>query len=123
MSLSVRPSSARADGSRRSALTTLVRDEGVGTALVLRGEADSFTAPVLADALSAVAASRSGDVVIDLAEVDFLDTAAVQVLSMWQGVLDRQRRTLTFRSPSRLAALVLDYFGLTGVIEAVRVEA
>jgi anti-anti-sigma factor len=123
MSLSVHPTSARADGSRRSALTTLVRDESAGTALVLRGEADSFTAPVLADALSAVAASRSGDVVIDLAEVDFLDTAAVQVLSMWQEVLDRQRRTLTFRSPSRLAALVLDYFGLRGVIEAVRVEA
>jgi hypothetical protein len=33
-------------------------------------------------------------------------------------LLDRRGRALTFRSPSRLAAHVLDVFGLTDLIES-----
>jgi hypothetical protein len=42
----------------------------------------------------------------------------VRVLTMAQQMLDRQGRTLSFRSPSRLATRMLDLFGLTELIEA-----
>ena len=54
---------------------------------------------------------------IDLAEAEFIDTAAVRVLAVGHQLLDERGRTLTFRSPSRLAARVLHMFGLTELIE------
>jgi anti-anti-sigma regulatory factor len=65
-----------------------------------------------------VVASRAGDVVIDLAEVDFINTATVLAFAEGQQLLYRRGRKLTFRSPSRLAARLLDLFELSDLIEA-----
>jgi anti-anti-sigma regulatory factor len=59
-----------------------------------------------------------GDVVVDLTEVEFIDIASVRVLDEARQVLWRESRGLTFRSPSKLATLVLGLFGLTNLIEA-----
>jgi anti-anti-sigma factor len=98
-------------------LTTVVRQEGSRTAVVMRGEADSFTLPVVADALSRTFDVGAGDVVVDLAEVGFIDVATVRALSVWRELLAREGRTLTFRCPSRLAGRVLDIFALGDAVE------
>jgi anti-sigma B factor antagonist len=118
MTLTVLPSPARTAVSVPSALTTIVRAEGTRTVVVLQGEADFSTRPVLSDALSRAIALGAGDVVIDLAEASFIDTASVRALALSRELLDRDGRRVTFRSPSRLAARVLGLFGLTELIEA-----
>ena len=109
-------------GTTRSVLSPLtvpvMRVEGTRTIVVLRGEADCSSRPVLSDLLSRVIASQSGDVVIDMAEAEFIDTATVRVLAVAQQLLGDRGRELTFRSPSRLTAQVLHLFGLTDLIEA-----
>jgi anti-anti-sigma factor len=82
------------------------------------GESDFSTTSVLTDVLSRVITLWSGDVVIDLADAEFIDSSTVGVLAAAQQSLDRQQRELTFRSPSRLAARVLQVFGLSDLIEA-----
>ena len=110
--------SARSGGRVRSALSIpVVRAEGDRTVVVLRGEADFSTRAVLADALSRVIALSSGEVVLDLADMEFVDSATVRVLAMAQQLLDWRGRKLTFRSPSRLAVRVLALFDLTDLIE------
>jgi anti-anti-sigma factor len=102
-----------------SALTTVVvRAEGARTVVAVGGEADLFNRPALSQALSTVIASHDGDVVVDLAETAFIDTAIVRALADAHRMLGLQGRTVTFRSPSRLAARLLDLFGLTDLIES-----
>ena len=52
-----------------------------------------------------------------MADAEFIDTAIVRVMATALQLLDRQGRKLTVRSPSRLAARVLDLFGLADLIE------
>jgi anti-anti-sigma factor len=99
-------------------LTPVVRAEDDCSVVVLRGEADAASRPALSDVLSDVIAWRVGDVVIDLAEVAFIDTATIRSLAVARELLQRSGRVLTFRSPSRLAAQMIQLFGLTALIEA-----
>jgi anti-anti-sigma factor len=106
------PPTARTDRS-----VAVVRADAAGTVVVLRGEWDVSARPVLADVLSRVIALPVGDVVVDLAQAEFIDSATVRVLAVaWQW-LDRRGRKLTLWSPSSLAATVLGLFGLTDLIE------
>ena len=98
--------------------TEVVHTKGARAVVVLRGEADVSSRAVLCEVLSRVIASGAGDVVVDLAEVTFIDTAGVRALATAQQLLDRGGRRLTFRSPSRLALRVLDVFGLTDLVDA-----
>jgi anti-sigma B factor antagonist len=118
MADTVLPLSARTAGTDRSPLATTLRVEGTRTAVVLRGEADVSTTAVLSDALSRVIALPDGDVVIDLAGLDFIDTSTVQVLAVGERLLHRRGRRLSFRSPSPLATTVLESFALGDRIEA-----
>jgi len=95
----------------------VVHAESGRTVIALRGEADISARPALCETLSQVIASGRGDVVIDLAETTFIDTAIVRTLATGQQLLERQGNSLTFRSPSRLAARILQVFGLTDLIE------
>lgn len=103
---------------RASLMIPIVHVERTCTVIALHGEADISTRPVLGDALSRVIADGAGEVVIDLAEATFVDIAVVRVLATAQQLLVRQDRILTVRSPSRLAARVLEAFGLTDLIAA-----
>ena len=96
----------------------VVRAEASRTVVALRGEADCSTTAILSDALSRVAASRAGDVVIDLGQLEFIDTATVRVIATVHDLLAGQGRSLTVRSPSKMAALLLGVFGLGALIEA-----
>ena len=81
------------------------------------GEADCSTRPLLTDLLSRIVSTQSGDVVIDLTDTEFIDVAVIRVVATAQQLLDRQGRRLVFRSPSRLAARLIDLVGLTDSIE------
>ena len=100
-----------------AAATMSIRNEGSRTIVAILGEADLSNRPALADTLASVIAGDTGDVVIDLTDTEFVDTAIIRSLMDGQRILARRGRELTFRSPSRLAARILDLFGLTGLIE------
>jgi anti-anti-sigma factor len=120
MTLTVLPPSSHPAPNARCGCTTPVARvdiEGTRSVVVLRGDVDVFTTLVVSDLLSGLAVSVAGDVVIDLGEVDFVDAAAVTAFVSAQQLLACRGRRLTFRSPSSLAARVLDVFGLAGVIE------
>jgi len=116
MALTVVPPSACRVG-RRSSPNATVRGGGTGTVVVLRGDVDFSTAPVLSEALSRVILLRSGDVAVDLAQLEFIDTAGVRVLTACRHMLERDGRRMTLRSPSRLAARILRVFALSDLVE------
>lgn len=93
-------------------LTATVFADGAVTVVALRGEADRATLHVVRDALAAVIADRQGDVVVDLAETEFMDSAALRAVLTARESLAGTGRLLTLRSPSRSAARLLGVFGL-----------
>lgn len=111
------PAAGTASGAGSVPSISVVYAESGRTVIALGGELDISTRLDLSRVLFEVIGSRSGDVVIDLAETTFIDTAIVRTLATGQELLDRQGSKLTFRSPSRLAARVLQVFGLTDLIE------
>jgi len=65
-----------------------VREEGTGTVVVLRGDVDFSTASALSEARSRVILLRSGDVAVDLAQLEFIDTAGVRALTAGRRMLE-----------------------------------
>lgn len=93
-----------------------VSTEGTSTVVALRGEADVATLPVLMRALSCVVADHHGDVVVDLAQTSFIDTATLRAVLQAREALNGSGRRLTIRSPSRIAGRLLTVFGLFGLV-------
>ena len=120
MPVTLLPSPARAIGTVLD--VRVVRAEADRTIVALRGEADASTTAILSDAVSRVIASRAGNVVVDLSQLEFVDTATVRVIATAHHLLASQGRTLAVRSPSRLGRQVLELFALTHLIEAVEVR-
>ena len=117
MALRALPSPTRPAGSVRIDLAVADVRDGNRTVVALAGEADLSNRSVVADVLSRVIASSDDDVVIDLADVEFVDTATVRLFCVAKQLLDGRGRALTFRSPSRLVARMLGFFGLADLIE------
>ena len=117
MALAVLAPTARTDGNFRAAVEATVRLERTRTVVVLNGEADASATPFMADVFASVIARQTGDVIVDVAAVEFFDTAAFRTLAIAHGLLARRDRTLTFRCPSRPAGRLLSLFGLSGFIE------
>lgn len=98
-------------------LVASVSCDGTATIVTLRGEADVFTLPVVVAVLARVIADSYRPVIVDLADTDFMDTATARALGRAWQFLDGRGRTLALRSPSRVAARVLDLLGLSHLIE------
>jgi anti-anti-sigma factor len=90
--------------------------EGPATVVVARGEIDVASVPDLVDMLASVFGQFEGPVVIDLAETEFIDTAAMRVLARARQFLYDNGRLLTLRSPPRQAAGLLRLFGLSHLV-------
>lgn len=100
---SARPTRRPADGpAGATAVMVVLRDERLE----------------LADVLSRAVAAGAGDVVIDLAGVDVIETAEFFTLAAAARLLESDGRRLTLRWPSKLATRVLNLFGLTDLIDA-----
>ena len=93
-----------------------VTSEVIGAATVLHvtGELDLVSAPRLRTALSSLHGGTSGEVVIDLAELVYIDSVGIGLLVASRRGLDADGRTLTIRNP---APQVLRLFEITGLVE------
>ncbi len=91
-------------------------DEGGRPVLALSGELDMATSPSLAQRLSELVAGGT-DVVIDLRELDFIDSSGLGALiAARQQSIDRSA-SLSLRRPSRTVMRVLSITGLDGVFD------
>ncbi len=85
----------------------------------VRGEVDLYTGPMLWDRLSGVIGSGERRVVLDLAEVGFMDSTGISVMVMALRHIRDEGGELVVRSPSRSTFKLLE---LTGVARLVTVE-
>ncbi len=67
------------------------------TVLFVHGELDLLTAPRFAARIGQIVQRANGDVIVDLSEVEFIDTTGLQVLLAAQRRLTRRSRRLTVR--------------------------
>jgi anti-anti-sigma factor len=115
--------------SRRGAELTTAKDrfgefaitvgfENARAVLAIRGEVDRVNAPELGAILDAVI-ERHRSVVLDLAELGFMNGWGLGVLAARASRFRRAGGTLTIRSPS---AVVLRLLDITGVAEVVLLE-
>ena len=100
------------------ALVASVSADGMATILTLVGEADLFTLPVVVDVLARVIADSDGPIIVDLANIKFINSGSARVLARASQFLDDRGRTLTVRSPSRMAGRILGLLGLSHLIES-----
>ena len=99
-------------------LDVSVTVEVTDTVVVVRGEADVATLPLLVDAFDRIIADQEGDVIVDLAPTEFIDTAALRAVLRAREVLGRSGRQLTFRAPSRIARRLLVVYGLLPLVRS-----
>lgn len=96
-----------------AALAVDVVTDGSNSAEVrLRGEIDIVTLPTLDDTLRAMVGRGSGDVVIDMADVEFIGVAGLELLCSHARELRRRGHRLVLSSPSALTRRVIDVLGV-----------
>ena len=91
--------------------TVTLTDRGADTVVVVAGELDMLTAPDLAATLEGVVGT--GDVVVDLSGVTFIDSTALQTVMRAERVLGGAGRSLRLEKASSIVLRVLDLTGLT----------
>ena len=95
--------------------------DAVHTVVALRGELDAAALNTLVDTFDDAIAQDDSDVVVDLADVEFIGAAWIGALIRSRAALRAQDRELTVRSPSRVVYRLLDLCGLSYLIESVDV--
>ncbi len=102
----------RVDVSRRHE-TTNARQ----TVVALHGELDAAALSALVTTFDDAIGEDDSDVVVDLAEVEFIGAAWIGTLVRSRAVLRAQDRELTLRSPSQVVFRLFELCGLTYLIE------
>ena len=103
---------------RQRAPVPRVWGEGGRTVVWLSGEYDIATVGDLAKVLAGAIALGDADLVVDLAEVEFIDAATIGLLIRARNFLRPRSRQLTLRNPSRCAQRIIDVCGLAGLIDS-----
>ena len=103
---------------RAPGLVVSVSIEGATATVALRGEADVATVSVVKGVLDRVISDHVGPIAVDLAETRFIDSATMKVLADASQVLERRARHLTIQAPSRTAIRMLEFFGISDLIQA-----
>ena len=80
--------------------------------VALRGEIDAFSAPRLADRFASLPAGDD-DIVIDMAEVSFMDSSGLRVLLELHERAGHAGRRLVLHTPSPSVTKLLDVSGLS----------
>lgn len=95
-------------------LEVTLSQEQDATVVTLAGDVDCASAPHLHDVLDALAIAGVANVIVDAAEVGFIDSTGVGVLVTAQRHLAREHGgSLAVRSPSRAVYRVLELANLT----------
>jgi anti-anti-sigma factor len=85
---------------------------GVATAVVVRGELDSSTAPELARLLDLLRVAGTRDVALDLGDLEFVDSHGLLALVRLREAFVRVGGSLVVRHPRRLALRLIDALDL-----------
>lgn len=100
-------------GRPATALGVEIRTDGAHLLEVrLQGEIDIVTIPALDEALSAALDGHSGNVVVDLADVDFIGVGGLEALCSQARRLRQRGGQLTVSSPSALTLRVIHILGV-----------
>lgn len=94
------------------------RHDGRALTVSASGELDLSTAPML-DAELRRAAGAARDIVVDLRDLAFIDSAGVHVLLRWAGESARRGREFRVIPGSERVQLV---FAMTGVLQTLGIE-
>jgi anti-anti-sigma factor len=86
--------------------------------VAISGEVDLTTAPELDECLVDVVAKRPDRLVVDLAQLHFIDCSGAAVLDRARQALLSAGCPMVLRSPNRLARIVLRVTGLEGLCQA-----
>jgi anti-anti-sigma factor len=89
------------------------------TVVALTGELDAAALSSLLQTFDDAIARDDSDVVVDLAEVQFIGAAWIGTLVRSRARLQAQDRELTVRSPSRVVNRLLDLCGLSYLVEPI----
>jgi anti-sigma B factor antagonist len=84
--------------------------------VVVRGEVDISTASRLTAAIDAAIRESVGAFVVDLCDVDFLDSSGVHVLVRTRAVLGRQERDLVVVCPPGPARRIFEVAGIADLL-------
>jgi anti-sigma B factor antagonist len=93
-------------------LTCTTHDHGTATVVRVDGEIDLLTASDFGAELAHAIAMANSTVVIDLSEVEFMDSAAVHMLLNARALAGRVGVRLVLHKPTPEAAQVLEICGL-----------
>jgi anti-sigma B factor antagonist len=98
-----------------------VREEAIGGAQVIAasGEIDQVSSRLVADALRRATLAGEGDVVLDMSETKFIDSAGISTLLNGLRRLTRQRRKLIVVCPPGPPRRVFETLGLIGTFHLV----
>jgi len=94
-----------------SPLSITLTDNGLAVA----GEIDAHSAPALAAAI--VAAAELEPLVLDLADVGFIDSSGLRVLIETHQARLGEGRTLTLTRPSRAVSRLFEVAGVAGYLD------
>ena len=94
----------------------VVTDESRPPEIRLQGEIDIATLPLLDETLSAMIDGNSGDVVVDLAAVDFIGVAGLGALCTHARRLRQRGDRLVVSSPSAFTRRVIDILGVSELL-------
>jgi anti-anti-sigma factor len=98
-----------------------VQEEEVGEARLIaaKGEIDQVSSRLIADALRRATLSGEGNVVLDMTDTNFIDSAGISTLLNGLRRLTRQRRKLIVICPPGPPRRVFETLGLIGTFELV----
>jgi anti-anti-sigma factor len=88
-----------------------------GPTVVLAGEIDLATAPELQARLGSVAEGTNSDVMLDLAQLTFLDSTGLHAIATLYERLRTESRTLRVCEPSPRVRRVLELSGMARLLE------
>ena len=113
------------DGSRPipALVVEVVTDGSRPPEIRLQGEIDIATLPALDERLSAMVDGNSGDVVVDLADVDFIGVAGLGALCTHARRLRQRGDRLVISSPSPFTRRVIDILGVSELLSVSAPEA
>ena len=97
-------------------LSIATRVEGPVARVHLVGELDVNTAPLVADELTNVVAEGVTSVVVDVAELTFVDSTGLRAILAGREKLQAEGATLVLEGASGVVERVLDMTGLRGLL-------
>ena len=97
-------------------LQIVVRRVGGRTRVVMAGELDDSTAPILRERLVQVTADLVGDLVLDIGMLSFVDSTGLALFVALHKKLQSIGTALTIASPSPMARRLFEITGLSQIL-------